>query len=60
VPRAARTTGPWFGLAGLCQRPLAAADYLAITEDFAAVIVEGIPRLGSEQHDATRRFIILI
>jgi cell division protein ZapE len=59
VPRAARRVA-WFGFAELCERPLAAADYLAITEHFAAVIVEGIPRLSSERRDAARRFNILI
>jgi predicted ATPase len=30
-----------------------AADYLALAERFAAVIVEGIPQLSSEQRDAS-------
>ena len=59
VPRAARGVA-WFGFTELCRRPLAAADYLAIAEHFAAVIIEGILRLGPEQRDAARRFNILI
>jgi len=59
VPRASRSAA-WFGFAELCERPLAAADYLALAERFAAVIIEGIPRLGPEQRDAARRFNILI
>ena len=59
VPRAARRVA-WFAFAGLCEQPLAAADYLAIAEHFSAVIVEGIPRLGAAQRDAARRFNILI
>jgi cell division protein ZapE len=59
VPRAARSVA-WLGFSELCERPLAAADYLAIAEHFPAVIVEGIPRLGPEQRDAARRFNILI
>jgi cell division protein ZapE len=59
VPRAARSVA-WFGFRELCERPLAAADYLAIAERFAAVIVEGIPRLGPAQCDPARRFNILI
>ena len=59
VPRSARNVA-WFGFADLCAQPLGAADYLAIVERFAAVIVEGIPRLGREQRNEARRFNILI
>jgi cell division protein ZapE len=59
VPRAARGVA-WFGFAELCAGPLAAADYLAIAERFAAVIVEGIPRLGRDDRDAARRLNILV
>jgi cell division protein ZapE len=59
VPRTARSVA-WFGFAELCEQPLAAADYLTIAEHFAAVIVEGIPRLGLQQRDPARRFNILI
>jgi cell division protein ZapE len=59
VPRAARRVA-WFSFADLCAKPLAAADYLAIAEQFATIIVEGIPRLGPRQRDATRRLNILI
>ena len=51
VPCASRGVA-WFGFAELCDGPLAAADYLAIAEHFAAVIVEGIPRLSPGQRDA--------
>jgi cell division protein ZapE len=50
----------WFGFDDLCAKPLAAADYLAIARRFAAVIIEGIPRLGPEQRNEARRFNILI
>jgi cell division protein ZapE len=59
VPCAARGVA-WFGFAELCEKPLAAADYLAIAEHFGAVIIEGIPRLSPPQRDAARRFNIVI
>jgi cell division protein ZapE len=59
VPRAAENVA-WFGFADLCAKPLAAVDYLAIARRFAAVIIEGIPRLGPEQRNEARRFNILI
>jgi len=52
VPRAAHNVA-WFHFGELCARPLAAADYLAIAERFAAVIVEGIPR--SNRASVTRQ-----
>jgi cell division protein ZapE len=59
VPRAARGVA-WFGFAELCARPLAAADYLAVAEHFAAVIIEDVPRLGRDDRDAARRLNILV
>jgi cell division protein ZapE len=59
VPRAAHNVA-WFPFDELCARPLAAADYLAIAERYAAVIVEGIPRLEPRQRNEAQRFHILI
>src|SRR6266478_1110132 len=59
VPRTARSVA-WFSFDDLCAQPLAAADYLAIVEHFAAVIIEAIPRLAPQQRNAARRFNILI
>ena len=46
--RAPRGNVAWFSFDELCARPLSAVDYLALAERFAAVIVEGIPRLGAD------------
>jgi cell division protein ZapE len=59
VPRVGRNVA-WFSFEELCARPLAAADYLAIAERFAAIIVEGIPRLSPQQRNEAQRFHILI
>jgi cell division protein ZapE len=59
VPRAAQNAA-WFGFEELCARPLAAADYLAIAERYAAVILEGIPRLDAIRRNEAQRFHILI
>jgi len=59
VPRRAGNVA-WFTFDELCARPLSAVDYLALAERFAAVLVEGIPRLGPKQRNAAQRFHILI
>jgi len=59
VPRQAQKVA-WFQFEELCGQPLAAADYLAIAERFAAVILEGIPRLDPRQRNEARRFHILV
>jgi cell division protein ZapE len=59
VPRAAGNIA-WFSFDELCARPLGAADYLAIAEQFAAVIIEGIPRLDPGRRNEAQRFHILI
>jgi cell division protein ZapE len=59
VPRAAGSVA-WFGFADLCAGPRGAADYLAIAERYAAIVLDGIPRLGRDRRDEARRFNILI
>jgi cell division protein ZapE len=46
--------------ADLCEQPLGTLDYLAIANNFHTVIMDGIPVLRPDQHNAARRFINLI
>jgi cell division protein ZapE len=59
VPRVGRNVA-WFSFEELCARPLAAPDYLAIAERYAAIVVEGIPRLSPRERNEAQRFHILI
>jgi peroxisome-assembly ATPase len=44
----------------LCQRPLGAADYLALAEHFRTVVLYGVPRMDRSWLNEARRFITLI
>ena len=59
VPRVAGNVAR-FGFDELCARPLSAVDYLALAERFAAILVEGIPRLTRNRRNEAQRFHILI
>lgn len=59
VPQAAKGIAR-FSFTDLCVKPLAAADYLAIAHTFHTVLIDHIPRLGSEQRNEARRLVILI
>ncbi|EEQ97934.1 ATPase n2b, putative [Perkinsus marinus ATCC 50983] len=61
VRRAARHTAlAWFTFKELCDRPLGAADYLAIGKHYHTIFVEDIPVLTIHERDQVRRFITLI
>jgi len=49
-----------FGFKDLCDRPLGAADYLAIASAFHTVFIADIPKLTLQERDQVRRFITLI
>lgn len=44
----------------LCGKPLGAADYLAIANEFNTILIADIPRLSAEIRDQSRRFVTLI
>jgi cell division protein ZapE len=46
--------------ADLCEKPLGAADYLAIANRYHTVVLSGIPRLGPTRHNEAKRFVTLI
>mgnify|MGYP006271537265 FL=1 len=59
VPRASHGVA-WFDFADLCERALGAADYLALTERYHTVIVEGVPMLTPDKRNEARRFMTLV
>jgi cell division protein ZapE len=59
VPEAAANVAR-FSFAELCQRPLAAVDYLVIAERFHTLLIDAIPVLSQAQRNEAKRFIILI
>ncbi len=59
VPEAARGVAR-FSFSDLCEKPLAAADYLEIARQFHTVLVDRIPVLDPTYRDTARRFILLI
>ena len=44
----------------LCERPLAAADYLRIAREYHTVILDHVPAMTYDNRNAAKRFIILI
>jgi len=59
VPAAARGVAR-ASFAELCERPLGAADYLALAGAFHTLVLDRVPALGADQRNAARRFITLI
>lgn len=49
-----------FSFSDLCERPLAANDYLHIATLYDAVVIDNVPLLGPANRDAARRFVMLI
>jgi cell division protein ZapE len=59
VPRAAGGVAR-FDFGDLCERALGAADYLALTEAFHCLFVEGVPVLTPSRRNEARRFMTLV
>ena len=59
VPQAARHVAR-FDFADLCAQPLAAADFLAVAQEFHTMLLDHIPVLTPEMRNEARRFILLI
>jgi cell division protein ZapE len=57
VPQAARGVAR-FAFSDLCEKPLGAADYLAVAQNFHAVLIDHIPVLT--ERNAARRFVLLV
>lgn len=49
-----------FTFSDLCERPLAANDYLHIASLYDVVFIDNVPLLGPANRDAARRFVMLI
>jgi cell division protein ZapE len=59
VPRAAMGVAR-FTFHDLCEKPLAAADYLRIAHEYHSVILDRVPVMTFDTRNAAKRFIILI
>jgi cell division protein ZapE len=59
VPEATRGVAR-FSFDALCAKPLAAADYLAIAEEFHTLLLDHIPMLSPQMRNEARRFVVLI
>ena len=59
VPQAAMGVAR-FSFEELCDRPLAASDYLRIAHEFHSVIIDDIPVMEHARRNEAKRFIILI
>jgi cell division protein ZapE len=59
VPRSTNGVA-WIGFTELCERPLGAEDYIALSRRFPTVILEAVPVMDRGRRDPARRFVALI
>ncbi len=50
----------WFDFSELCEGPRSVHDYIELAREFHALVLSGVPRMGSERDSAMRRFINLV
>src|SRR6266576_2579947 len=48
-----------FSFADLCEKPLAASDYIRLAHDYHTILIDRIPVMDYEQRNAAKRFIAL-
>jgi cell division protein ZapE len=49
-----------FSFADICEKPLAASDYLRLAHDYHTILVDHIPVMDYPERNAAKRFIALI
>ena len=49
-----------FSFADLCEKPLAASDYLRLAHDYHTIMIDRIPVMDYPERNAAKRFITLI
>ena len=49
-----------FAFADLCEKPLAASDYLRLARDYHTIMVDHVPVMDYAERNAAKRFITLI
>jgi cell division protein ZapE len=59
VPKQAEGVA-FFDFATLCENPLGAADYLAISACYHTIFIARIPKMRPQRRDAAKRFVTLI
>jgi len=49
-----------FSFADICEKPLAASDYLRLAHDYHTIMIDRIPVMDYPERNAAKRFIVLI
>ena len=49
-----------FSFADICEKPLAASDYLRLAHDYHTILIDRIPVMDYAERNAAKRFIALI